>query len=266
MVLFVGPMATQIRPGTMPGVEGRLHRIISRRSARVFLAQHSRSGDLVLVKASHPADDFQDFADIELAPPSDDGDRVGHAPEDETRSRAFGIVGLGNPTEAPADTPHNLGHRVVDELVRELDASPWQDRGKFRLAETKVGDVTVHLIKTTTMMNISGPAVAEALDALHLDSQRCILVHDDAMSDLGSVRNRDRVGDGGHRGVRSVLQALGNDEILRLKIDILTTRRDGRTAEQFLTPFPDDEKDTVSRACATARARARALELIRTRS
>lgn len=169
------------------------------------------------------------------------------------------VVGLGNPGPEYQDTRHNVGQRVVDLLAHRL-------RGKFQRASdtltTQVrwrGD-TVHLVKPQSFMNVSGPTVRRALARLGAEPLDLILVYDDIDMELGKVRVRLRGSAGGHNGVRSVIEALGTEEIRRVKLGVGRPEHKGDVADHVLSTFDADELPVVDDAVAAAADRV--LELL----
>lgn len=110
------------------------------------------------------------------------------------------IVGLGNPGKEYETTRHNVGFMVLDELARRLEIT-WKE--KKHLAIAKAGDV--QLVKPLTFMNASGEAVG-GMKADHVWA-----VYDDIAVELGTLRVRRGGSAGGHNGVKSLIQHLGED-------------------------------------------------------
>jgi len=129
------------------------------------------------------------------------------------------IAGLGNPGAQYAQTRHNLGYEVLDLLARRLGTS-FRVRVRGQHATAQVGDRSVLLIKPTTFMNLSGQAVAPLLRRNGLPAASLLVIHDDLDLSAGRVRVRRGGSAGGHRGVQSIIDALGTPEFNRLKIGI----------------------------------------------
>jgi PTH1 family peptidyl-tRNA hydrolase len=168
------------------------------------------------------------------------------------------VAGLGNPGREYARNRHNIGFMVVDELARRHGAG---FRGKFsgRLAELRLGERRLALLEPETFMNESGRSVAAALRFFKLPSERLLVVHDEIDLEPGRLQLRLGGGLAGHNGLRSISQALGTREFLRLRIGIGRPGRGDRrpVVDYVLSDFePDvDLPDTIARA-------ADALELI----
>ena len=161
------------------------------------------------------------------------------------------VVGLGNPGNQYADTRHNIGHRVVEALARQLKKAFHPDAGALIARATWRGE-PLYLVKLQSFMNVSGPAVRRVLGALGADPADLILVYDDIDMELGKVRTRLRGSAGGHNGVRSVIDALGTESIRRVKIGIGRPAHKAHVPDHVLEAFDADEVEVVDRAVATA--------------
>jgi PTH1 family peptidyl-tRNA hydrolase len=170
---------------------------------------------------------------------------------DSSSSLDLLVVGLGNPGREYANTRHNVGWMVVDELARRTGAG---FRGKFsgQLAETRFGDARIALLKPETYMNLSGSSVQAAARFFKVDPEHVLIVHDEGDFDLGRLQARQGGGLAGHNGLRSIAQSLGTQEFLRLRIGVGRPERgDPRPlADYVLSNFEphDDAELIVSRA------------------
>jgi peptidyl-tRNA hydrolase, PTH1 family len=161
------------------------------------------------------------------------------------------VAGLGNPGREYAHHRHNVGWLVVDELARRHGAS---FRGKFsgQLAETRIDDRRVALLKPETYMNESGRSVGAAARFFKAAPEALLVVHDEGDFDLGRIQARSGGGLAGHNGLRSVAQHLGTQDFLRLRIGVGRPERgDPRPlADYVLSDFEphDDAEAIVARA------------------
>jgi peptidyl-tRNA hydrolase, PTH1 family len=161
------------------------------------------------------------------------------------------VAGLGNPGREYERTRHNAGWMVVDELARRHDGS---FRSKFsgQLAEVRDDERRLALLKPETYMNISGRSVSAATRFFKVDPGALLVVHDDV--DLAPGRLQARLGGGlaGHNGLRSIADALGTQEFLRLRIGVGRPERGDRrpVADYVLSPFEQeiDVEELVARA------------------
>jgi PTH1 family peptidyl-tRNA hydrolase len=129
------------------------------------------------------------------------------------------VAGLGNPGREYERTRHNVGWLVADELARRHGGS---FRSKFsgKLGEVRIGDLRLALLKPETYMNESGRSVGAAARFFKVDEDAIAVVHDDV--DLSTGRLQVRLGGGlaGHNGLRSIAQALGGPDFLRVRIGV----------------------------------------------
>jgi peptidyl-tRNA hydrolase, PTH1 family len=157
------------------------------------------------------------------------------------------VAGLGNPGREYARTRHNVGQLVVDELARRHGGA---FRGKFagRLAEVRLGELRLGLLKPETYMNESGRSVGAAARFFKVSPTQLLVVHDDV--DLEPARLQARAGGGlaGHNGLRSIARALGSQEFLRLRIGVGRPGRGDRrpVADYVLSEFePEVDVDAL---------------------
>jgi peptidyl-tRNA hydrolase, PTH1 family len=161
------------------------------------------------------------------------------------------VAGLGNPGREYERTRHNAGWMVVDELARRHDGSY---RSKFagQLAEVRDDERRLALLKPETYMNISGRSVGAATRFFKVEPDSLLVVHDDVDLEQGRLQARLGGGLAGHNGLRSIADALGTQDFLRLRIGVGRPARGDRrpVADYVLSPFePEiDVEELVSRA------------------
>jgi len=164
------------------------------------------------------------------------------------------VAGLGNPGREYEQTRHNLGWLVVDELARRHNGS---FRSKFsgQLAEVRLGDGRLALLKPETYMNESGRSIAAAARFFKVAPEALLVVHDDV--DLEPERLQARLGGGlaGHNGLRSIAQALGTNDFLRLRVGVgRPGRGDRRSVSDYVLSKFDPETDVEALVRRTAEA------------
>jgi len=173
-----------------------------------------------------------------------------------TEPRIRLVTGLGNPGKEYELTRHNAGFMVIDRLRDELPGTfVGETRGAARCWRGRCRGRTLWLQQPQSFMNCSGGPVAALMRQEDIAAAEMLLVFDDLDLPLGRIRLRARGGDGGHRGVASVIGALGEDGFGRLRIGI---GRAGRNVVgHVLSPFSDEEKAVFDEVLATAVAAVR---------
>ena len=130
------------------------------------------------------------------------------------------IVGLGNPGTEYRMSRHNIGFQVVDRLAQINHISIRTRRFRSFYGTGRINSEQVILAKPLTFMNRSGEAVKKATDFFHLGMEDLVVVHDDLDLPFGRLRFKRRGGDGGHQGVRSIIDRMGGNNFLRLKVGV----------------------------------------------
>ncbi|GAG67568.1 unnamed protein product [marine sediment metagenome] len=158
------------------------------------------------------------------------------------------VVGLGNPGLKYEFTRHNIGFRIVDSLARNIEIEFKKAKSYYSLiSRGMISNHKVILIKPQTFMNLSGRAVSKVVSYYKIPLQDLLIVYDDLNLELGQVRIRKKGSAGGHKGIESIMQYLGSEEIPRLRIGI------GNPLVNFnfdcvsyvLSNFNGDEKDKI---------------------
>jgi peptidyl-tRNA hydrolase, PTH1 family len=131
------------------------------------------------------------------------------------------VAGLGNPGAKYAANRHNIGFRVVEELARR-SSSVWKS-GAVKGAETTtamIGRTRCVLVKPLEFMNLSGFAVQRAMAFHTVAIERLLVVHDEIDLDFGILRLKNGGGHGGHNGLRSIMEQLGEGGFSRLRMGV----------------------------------------------
>jgi peptidyl-tRNA hydrolase, PTH1 family len=164
------------------------------------------------------------------------------------------VVGLGNPGREYERTRHNAGWLVLDELARRHDGS-WRSKFSGSLAEVRLGDLRLALLKPETYMNESGRSVGAAVRIFKVEPEQVLVVHDDVDLEPGRLQARAGGGLAGHNGLRSLAQHLGSQDFLRLRIGVgRPGRGDPRSvADWVLSPFaPEEDAEALVERSADA--------------
>ena len=131
------------------------------------------------------------------------------------------VTGLGNIGEKYCFTRHNAGFMVVDKWALENNLQ-FREEKKFKCLMTKFNfnGEDIIIAKPTTFMNLSGEAVGALCNFYKIDIKDVLIIFDDIALDLGRLRFRKTGSDGGHNGIKSIIQHLGTNKFDRIKIGI----------------------------------------------
>ncbi len=150
------------------------------------------------------------------------------------------IVGLGNPGREYQRTRHNIGFMVLDHLAIESGLT-WEDKFLSRASTWRRKGDRLVLLKPQTWMNLSGRAVQRAVGFYKVPIEDLLVIYDDLDLPVGQLRLRFKGGDGGHRGVRSIIELLGTRDFLRLRIGIGHPEREDGTSRVLGRIARDEE-------------------------
>jgi peptidyl-tRNA hydrolase, PTH1 family len=162
------------------------------------------------------------------------------------------FIGLGNPGEKYKTTRHNLGFRVVDMLLekyKHIASNPWHEEKRLQslLKTIQLSNQDVLLVKPQTFMNVSGKAVQRVMQEYKGKPTDLFVVYDDLDLQVGEVRIRFGGGSGGHNGVQSIIDEVGED-FYRIRIGIGRPIDESVVVEDYvLQEFYSEEKVIVEK-------------------
>jgi len=163
------------------------------------------------------------------------------------------IAGLGNPGAEYRLTPHNLGFMAVDRLAGECGLELTRPDSQALTAAARIDGSDVLMAKPQTYMNLSGMAVARLLARHDIEARDLIVLVDDTVLPLGSLRIRPRGSAGGHKGLKSIIEALGSRDFVRVRMGVRPEQSMGDMVSYVLGRFrqPDLEAvdEMLSQAC-----------------
>ncbi|MDO9195022.1 aminoacyl-tRNA hydrolase [Rhodoferax sp.] len=290
VTIFVGPWASSAHKARQPGDKDSLLAFSQVRDASAYVNSISRAGDLILLKGTNKQDHLirmilargegvacwrddcerQFFCDEcpdrhkpsgaqsslslpigEYPKPSAPTTRVINIHPEQTV-----IVGLGNPEPEYANTPHNVGYAVVEQLAASIGLA-WNVTQDASIAQGSLDGQQVCLVKVMTPMNLTGAGLRRLVEGMSFSPSQCILVFDDLDLPLGAIRTRLGGSAGGHRGVASILEAFQTDAFRRVKVGVGQAGTKVNRAEYVLTPFAGATADAADLAVRAATTRAR---------
>jgi PTH1 family peptidyl-tRNA hydrolase len=159
------------------------------------------------------------------------------------------VIGLGNPGARYEWTRHNLGFMLVDRVAREAGRDVKREECRALVGRAEIEGRTVELAKPQTYMNLSGESAACLLKkrAGLKPSTDLLVVCDDIAIPFGTIRLRPRGSSGGQKGLKNIIDVLGTDEFIRLRIGIRPEHPVSDTARFVLEEFPKGQRPEVEK-------------------
>lgn len=165
--------------------------------------------------------------------------------------RLFCLIGLGNPSRQYSQTRHNAGFLVIDRIAEEANLQLDQQGFQSVYGKGLLNGKQVFLVKPQTFMNLSGEAVGPFIKYYRIPLEQVLIIYDDLDLPLGMIRIRLSGSAGGHNGLSSVLTAIGDQTVPRLRVGI-GRPADGRVIDYVLSAFSGAElnefKASINRA------------------
>jgi len=162
------------------------------------------------------------------------------------------IVGLGNPGRGYGNNRHNVGFKCVDRLAQMADIKLSQRRAKSQMGTGTINGRQVVLAKPKTYMNLSGQAVQSLFAKFRPKLSDLIVIYDDLDLALGTIRIREQGSAGGHNGIKSIINLLGSQEFVRVRVGIAPVKEESglvflvpqelKTPDYVLSDFNSKEK------------------------
>ena len=157
------------------------------------------------------------------------------------------IVGLGNPGAAYEKTRHNIGFLLVDLLARGFQTQIKRDECRSLIGRAEIENRRTELAKPQTFMNLSGEAVSCLLAKPDRSVERLIVISDDLALPFGKIRIRPSGSHGGHNGLRSIIDCLGSNEFIRLRIGITPEHPVSNAKNFVLENFSKNESAEIEK-------------------
>ena len=162
------------------------------------------------------------------------------------------IIGLGNPGEKYVDTRHNVGFKVLDYLVRDVD-DPFKVQKLGNVAKFKFKGRTLVLLQPSTFMNLSGKAVNYWMQQEKIPLENILVLTDDIALPFGKLRMKGKGSDGGHNGLKSINEVLGTSAYARLRFGVGSEFNKGSQVNYVLGNWHEAEvqqmEDRLKTAC-----------------
>lgn len=154
------------------------------------------------------------------------------------------IVGLGNIGTDYENTRHNIGFMVLDAFAKASNIV-FQDKRYGFVAETRLKNKSLLLLKPSTFMNLSGNAVRYWMQKENIEQENLLIVTDDLALPFGLLRLKAKGGDAGHNGLKHIQQILNSQQYARLRFGIGSDFPRGTQVNYVLDEFSDEEKQLL---------------------
>lgn len=161
------------------------------------------------------------------------------------------FVGLGNPGSKYAETRHNIGFKVVENLAKELGGT-FTLQKTAEIAEVKFKGRTIILVKPTTYMNLSGKAVNYYLQQEKIPKENLVVITDDLALPFGKLRMKGKGSDGGHNGLKDIQAVLNTTEYCRLRFGVGNDFHKGQQSDYVLGEWSTEEQATIGERIGVA--------------
>jgi len=163
------------------------------------------------------------------------------------------VAGLGNPGAEYAHTRHNAGFLVADAIAERHAIALKKSKFNAVFGRGTVCGVDTVLAKPQAFMNRSGPPVQQLADYFRISHRDILVVHDDIDLVFGRLKIKEKGGDGGHKGVRSLIDALGDDVFVRVRIGIGRSEIHQVVSDHVLGRFLPEEQTLIQQVIGRAR-------------
>lgn len=164
------------------------------------------------------------------------------------------VAGLGNPGPAYERTRHNIGFMLLDRLADEYSI-PLNEKKRFDaiMGRGRIEGVETLLVKPLSFMNRSGIPISRISQYHGINSEDPVIVHDDIDLALGRIQIKEKGGHGGHKGVRSVMDAFGSGDFIRLRMGVGRSETGSEVSDHVLGKFKPDEFELLDTVLARSR-------------
>jgi PTH1 family peptidyl-tRNA hydrolase len=159
--------------------------------------------------------------------------------------RVYLVAGLGNPGPKYEHTRHNAGFMAIDALADRYRISVQRTKFNVIYGRGTIEGVEAILAKPQAFMNRSGPPIRQLADYFRIQREAVVIVHDDIDLVFERLKIKEKGGDGGHKGIRSLIQALGSGEFVRLRVGVGRSQTRADVVDHVLRPFSRDEQSAL---------------------
>ena len=162
------------------------------------------------------------------------------------------ITGLGNPEKKYDNTRHNIGFNVINKISDKCDIKISHSKFSGLYGMGAIYNAKVILLKPQTYMNLSGNAIIQFKNFYKISNDNIIVIYDDVDLEVGSIRIKKQGSAGTHNGMRSVVENLGTEEFIRIRIGIGKPHENEDIADYVLRSVPKEEQEAINESASKA--------------
>lgn len=163
------------------------------------------------------------------------------------------VTGLGNPGAKYAGTRHNAGFMVIDALADQYRIAVQRRKYDVLFGRGRIEGTDIILAKPQAYMNRSGAPLQQLAAFFRIQREAMVVVHDDIDLAFKRLKIKEKGGDGGHKGIRSIMDAFGGGEFARVRLGIGRSENGADVVDHVLSTFSRDETaaidELLQRAC-----------------
>lgn len=165
--------------------------------------------------------------------------------------KKFLIIGLGNVGDSYRNTRHNIGFKILDVLASASNIS-FEPNRYADTSKLKIKGRPVFLVKPTTFMNLSGKAVNYYLQSEKIEPENLLIITDDLALPFGTLRMRTKGSDGGHNGLKHIIQILNSSTFSRIRFGVGNEFSKGKQVDYVLGQWTNEEESALTERVDTA--------------
>ena len=162
------------------------------------------------------------------------------------------IVGLGNPEKDYANTRHNMGFDVINEITKSTGIKVLKNKFNALYGMGEINGKKVILVKPQTYMNLSGESIIQFKKFYKISNKNIIVIYDDIDLKVGEIRLKAKGGSGTHNGMKSVLEHLKTEEFIRVRVGIGTPENKADMINYVIGAIPKREKEILEKSVEKA--------------
>ena len=163
------------------------------------------------------------------------------------------VTGLGNPGKSYALTRHNIGFMVIDHIAAMFRIGLDKEKFSARFGRGVINGCSVILAKPMAFMNRSGMPVSQLARYFRISCNNLIVIHDDMDLAFGRLKIKQKGGSGGHKGIRSLTDAFGDDGFTRIRLGVGRPEPERQATDHVLSEFNPDERQMLDQVIVRAR-------------